>query len=180
MKKPQHEILIAMLTVALCLGLAAAQQKEPATGHKSHQIVVPADVKWGPTPESWIKGKPPAEFAGPRRSQWAIIQGDPSKPGSHYVLRIKSPDGEKVPPHWHPQDEHLTVLQGTFVLGMGQKFDQSAGRELGAGAFAVVPKNSWHFGWTKGETILQAHGIGPFVINFEKPEESGKKPSSSQ
>ncbi|HUS08308.1 MAG TPA: cupin domain-containing protein [Bryobacteraceae bacterium] len=99
------------------------------------------------------------------RSQITVLEGDPSKAGAPFVVRLKSPDGEKIPPHWHPQDEHLTIIKGIFVLGDGEKYSD-AGTELKEGDYASIPKQMWHYGHIKGETILQIHGIGPFVINF--------------
>ena len=93
----------------------------------------------GHHPPNAIQGEPPADLP-PLRTQVAVVEGDPSKPGVPFVLRLKSPDGEKIPPHWHPTDEHVTVLEG---------------------AYATVVKRMWHYGDTKGETILQGHGIGP-------------------
>ena len=52
----------------------------------------------------------------------AVLHGDPAKEG-HFVMRLKAPDGFKVPPHYHPSDENLTVLQGTFMIGTGDKAD---------------------------------------------------------
>jgi hypothetical protein len=36
------------------------------------------------------------------------------------------PAGYKIPPHWHPTDENVTVLSGTLGAGMGDKFDKSS------------------------------------------------------
>jgi quercetin dioxygenase-like cupin family protein len=111
-----------------------------------------------------MKGQPPADLPA-MRSQFAVVEGDPSKAGSSFVVRIKAPDGEKVPPHWHPTDEHLTVLQGTFVLADGEKYSDG-GTELKAGSYVSVPRHMWHHGHIKGETILQIHGMGPFTMNL--------------
>ena len=43
--------------------------------------------------------------------------------------------GYKIPPHWHSQAEALTVISGTFYLGMGDKMDATAARPLKAGGF---------------------------------------------
>jgi len=111
-------ILVAMLC-ALCLAQDSPQKK--VFPHRSQMKAVSADtLKWGPPGADWMQGTPPPEFSEPMRSEFAIIQGDPSKTGP-FVIRIKSPDGEKVPPHWHPQDENLTVLQGSLFLGTGER-----------------------------------------------------------
>jgi quercetin dioxygenase-like cupin family protein len=92
----------------------------------------------------------------------AVLEGSPGAEGSHFVIRLKMADGTKVPPHWHPGDEHLTVLSGTFHMGLGERFDESAAMALTAGAYSFMPKEVRHFGWAAGETIVQLHGIGPF------------------
>ncbi len=179
MKKHSVTLIPVVMLCTLCLAQDSPQKKGSASGHKSHMMAVSADtLKWGPPSADWIQGTPPPEFSAPR-SEFAVVHGDPSKPGP-FVIRIKSPDGEKVPPHWHPQDEHLTVLQGSLFVGTGEKFDQNAGHELKAGSYGLVPKKMWHFAWAKGETIVQVHGVGPFRINFVKLEEAAKKPTSSQ
>src|SRR5881296_2261504 len=129
MKKGHFSPIFALLSIAaFCIAQDAPQKKASASGHKSHIVVAPDGLKWAPPPATWMKGTPPAEFP-PLKSQFAVVFGDPTKPGTPFVIRIKSPDGERVPPHWHPQDENLTVLVGTFFLGSGEKFDQSAGHE---------------------------------------------------
>jgi quercetin dioxygenase-like cupin family protein len=70
-------------------------------------------------------------------------------------------DSAKVPPHWHSFDEPITVLSGTWVMGLGERFDLAAAREFPAGSFLVVPKGVPHFAWCEGETTVQGHGIGP-------------------
>lgn len=69
-------------------------------------------------------------------------------------------------PHWHPEDEHVVVVQGTWYLGAGDRFSRSDLREMTVGAYALVPKKMNHFAWSKGDTIIQVHGIGPFRITF--------------
>ena len=53
-----------------------------------------------------------------------------------------APAGYKIPPHWHSQAEALTVISGTFYLGMGDKMDATAAQPLKAGAFTIYrPRN---------------------------------------
>ncbi len=161
-----HRIAVAALLVCAVLFSQTTPKKKGSSAlHRSHRAVAPDALHWDPPPADAIQGQPPADLP-PLRTQIAVVEGDPSKPGLPFVLRLKAPDGEKVPPHWHPNDEHLTILQGTFVLADGEKYSESGGTELNVGAYVSVPKPMWHYGQTKGETILQLHGIGPFVINF--------------
>jgi hypothetical protein len=71
----------------------------------------------------------------------------------------------------------VTVVQGTFVLGIGEKFEQTGGHELGAGAFALMPSGTRHYASAKGETVVQLHGVGPWGINYvNSADDPRKKP----
>ena len=95
----------------------------------------------------------------------AVLHGDPSK-AEPYTLRLKFPDGYAFPPHWHPNLEHVTVVSGTFYLGMGDTVKKDAAAAYQAGDYLVAPPRMSHFGWVKGETVVQLHGIGPFDIKL--------------
>jgi hypothetical protein len=148
--------------LALWTGAQAGGEKG-GHGDDKHIVVRPADVKWGPGP--------PALPAGVKA---AILVGDPGKPGP-YVLRVQMPDGYKVPPHWHPTDENVTVLKGTLMIGKGEKFNAEATEPMPAGSYMRMPKEMRHFAWAKGETILQVHGMGPFEINYVNPADDPRK-----
>ena len=45
------------------------------------------------------------------------LSGDPNVAGAPFVLRIENVDGQIVFPHWHPEDEHIVVVQGTGIWG---------------------------------------------------------------
>jgi hypothetical protein len=96
----------------------------------------------------------------------AVLSGSPDSDGAPFVIRLKLADGTRVPPHWHPADEHMTVVSGTFHMGMGEKFDESVASAMAPGAYGMMPKEVRHFGWAAGETILQLHGVGPFKTFF--------------
>ena len=123
-----------------------------------HIMVSAGDVAWGP-----------ASPRLPPGAQFAVLAGDPSKPGAPYVFRARLPDGYSVPPHWHPMDENVTVVTGTFMLGFGERFDKTVMRALPAGSYAMLPKRRPHYNAVKGETILQFHGIGPYDIEYVNP-----------
>jgi hypothetical protein len=127
-------------------------------------LIRPDDIKWGPAPAKLHPG-----------ARVAVLDGDPSKPGAPYIFRARLPDGYSVPPHTHPTDEHITVIQGTILLGMGEKFDRAKLRELPAGSYARLPKGEPHFNLYKGETIIQLHGIGPYDIQYVDPADDPSK-----
>jgi quercetin dioxygenase-like cupin family protein len=115
-------------------------------------------------------GTPSVEVGG--KLQIAIIQGNPMQAGQPYTVRLFCADGAKIAPHWHPTTENVTVVKGTFALGMGSKWDPSALKDLPTGGFVSAPARMRHFASCKGDTIVQLHGLGPFVVNFVQADKS--------
>ena len=58
------------------------------------------------------------------------------------------------------------MLKGTFLVGMGDAFEESKLQTMNVGNFLLMAKEMRHFGLCKGETIVQVHGTGPFKINW--------------
>jgi anti-sigma factor ChrR (cupin superfamily) len=104
----------------------------------------------------------------------AVVSGDPGQ-AAPFVLRLKAPAGYKIPPHWHPTDEHVTVLSGSFAVGMGEKFDPTAMKTLPAGGFARMPAEMRHFAMAKTATTVQVHGTGPFALNYVNPADDPRQ-----
>jgi quercetin dioxygenase-like cupin family protein len=147
--------------VGLLVGATALNgQGQPQTGHG---LFLASEVKWGPAPPSLPPG-----------AQAALLEGDPAKDGL-FTLRLKLPDGYRIPPHFHPVVEHVTVIQGSFVLGMGDKATDTGTKTLTAGAFAFMPAGMRHFVQTQGETVVQLHGTGPWGITYVNPSDDPRK-----
>jgi quercetin dioxygenase-like cupin family protein len=98
----------------------------------------------------------------------AVLHGDPGAPGP-YTIRLLFPAGYEFPVHWHPGTENLTVVSGSFLLGMGTSGDRSAQRTYGPGDYLYIPGRMPHYGGARDETVIQLHGIGPFAINLGSP-----------
>ena len=94
-----------------------------------------------------------------------VMAGDPGGTGL-VALRLKMPAGYKIPAHWHPTDEQVTVLSGTFSIGMGDKLDETKGHNFKAGGFAVAPAHMNHFAWTKTGATVQVNLMGPFEMTY--------------
>ena len=103
--------------------------------------------------------------------EMAVVSGDPDKKGDLYVIRIRSKEEVKVPPHWHPTDEHVTVLAGSFLMARGDKYDASKLIELKAGAHSVMPATMPYFGLHKAGNVVEVYGEGPFAPTFVNPED---------
>jgi quercetin dioxygenase-like cupin family protein len=131
-------------------------------------MFTPRDLKWTEGVEGFPAG-----------IKVAKLEGDPKKKGS-FTIRIEVPNGYKVPPHTHPATEHLTVVDGTFYLAMGDKFDEKAGQKLPKGSFAVVPARAKHFAWAKGKAVLQIQGNGPWEVTYVNPADDPRRMSAQK
>ena len=143
--------------------LAGAASADGDKGTMGLSVYPPADVRWGNGPASLPAG-----------AKLAVLEGDPRKEGS-FVMRLKLPDGYRIPPHTHPKTERVTVIAGTFNIGMGDKFDKKAGKAMPAGTYGHWAAGMKHFVWAKGETILQFHGMGPWSIQYVNPDDDPRK-----
>jgi len=121
----------------------------------------------------WKDGPPSL----PKGAKIAVLEGDPSKEGP-FVFRVKAPDGYRIPPHAHPKMERVTILSGTFNIGMGEKFDQKATKAMSAGTYGFWEPHMAHFVWIKGETVAQFHGIGPWQIKYVNPADDPRNATS--
>jgi quercetin dioxygenase-like cupin family protein len=98
------------LTFALLLAGGATIATIGAVTAQEMQPPINADeVKWGPAPPNIPAG-----------AQIAVLAGNPASDGP-YVVRLKMPANYKVPAHYHPKDETVTVISGDFHVGMGDK-----------------------------------------------------------
>lgn len=127
-------------------------------------VVTPAAaVKWMDAPPFLPKG-----------AKLAVLVGDPGKP-EPFTVRLQMPDGYKIPPHTHPTDEHVTVLSGTFRAAMGAKWDDKALGDFAPGSYANMAASMPHYATAKGATVVQVHGVGPFVVNYVNPADDPSK-----
>lgn len=152
---------LVLVVVVSSIGIAAQSHKNAPAAMQDDAmkatLFLPADIMWTDGPASLPKG-----------AQIAVLEGDPTKEGP-FVFRIKASDGYRIPPHTHPKVERITVIEGTFNFGMGEKFDEKATRPMPRGTYGYWPAGMTHFVFTKGETILQFHGTGPWTINYVNP-----------
>jgi hypothetical protein len=153
-----RSVVCALLLLALSQ-VGAAQRGDEA----GHIAMTGDEVKWGPAPPVLQKG-----------AMLAVVSGNPTTAGP-FVIRLKVPAGYKIAPHWHPTDENVTVISGTFALGMGEKFDETKMKDLPAGGYAQLPAEMPHYAMAKTAAVVQVHGVGPFVLNYVNPADNPAK-----
>jgi len=161
-------VFVVLAVLATAAAPQTAHKSKPAQTPAKHAVVTSGDLKWGPAP--------PALPAG---AQTAVVDGDPTKPGP-YVMRAKFPAGYRVAPHWHPTDENLTILSGSFAVATGDKADEGSMKPLGPGDFVRMPKQMHHYAMAKEDTTIQIHGMGPFAITYVNPNDDPRKTTTTE
>jgi quercetin dioxygenase-like cupin family protein len=154
-----RRLIVRLASFALGLACSAT----PAFAQSAH-VLVPADqVQWGPAP--------PVLPAG---AQIAVLEGNPAEKGP-ITMRLRFPADYKIPAHWHSMTERLTVLSGTFHVGMGDKLTREKSQTLEPGGFVSLPAKMRHFAWTSAPTIVQISLDGPFDIFYVDPADNPVK-----
>jgi len=164
----RNHLLAILITTVLPLPLLVGQQSAHKVESAHAALYPPADIQWKDGPASLPKG-----------AQIAVLEGDPAKEGM-FVMRVRVPDGFHIPAHTHPKPERVTVISGTFKLAMGDHLTQAAATPLPAGTYGVWPPGMVHAVWTEGETIVQFHGMGPWVINYVNPADDPRNVKKPQ
>ncbi len=161
MKKKWY-IALAIVGTLYVAGNVVTIAAHPGAHDKN--AFTPGTIPWGPPPP----------FVAPG-AQLAVIEGDPTAPSGDYTVRLKMPDGYRLAPHWHPQRENVTVLSGTFKVGMGDTFDQDKMGSFPAGSFAYLDPDMHHYAMASGEVVVQVHGSSPLQFNYVNPADDPSK-----
>jgi quercetin dioxygenase-like cupin family protein len=152
-------ITVAAILVALVTLTPTAAR---AQAHGDHLMVAPADLKWADVPSL------------PAGAKIAVIEG-PMNEAKPFTMRLRLPADYQVPAHFHSAIEHVTVISGTFNMGTGDKLDTKATRALEPGSVAIMQPGTRHFAWTKEETVVQVHGVGPWTVTYVNPADDPRK-----
>lgn len=152
-------IWIAVFALAVCVVLTAQSAKKaaPAAAAAHHTMSMQKELKWTEIAPGW---------------EMTVVSGNPDSTGPYVVRFRATKDNAPVPPHWHPGDENITVLSGWFKVGEGDKLDENATHTLKAGDFAWMPAKTHHFAFGSKDNVTQAHGIGPFKVNWVNPADA--------
>ena len=157
-------LTLTMVGLLCCAGqfLTFAAQVASPQGPISHEnhVFTPDTIAWGPAPP----------FVAPG-AQLAVIEGNPAASSGDYTVRLKMPDGYRIAPHWHPLRENVTVISGTFKVGMGDVFETDKMTALPAGSFAFLDPDMHHYAMASGEVVVQVHGMAPLQFNYVNPQD---------
>ena len=132
------------LVFAGMLNISSAAELNPA----AVIYKLPDQIPWGPV-----------NAAG---AQTAVVVGDPAKPGFYMVYNKWTKGNHFSRPHFHPNDRYIVVLQGTWWVGSGPKFDPANTTAMPAGSFVTHFAKQVHWDGAKDEdTVLLIMGEGP-------------------
>jgi len=157
----QRSIFLTAAVVCLTLGAAPAAAQLPYSGD-GPTLVAPGELTWADAPAV----APGAKIA--------VIEG-PLNKAVPFTFRLKLPANAKIAPHTHPAYERVTVLSGTFHFTTGSTYDPAKTRALGPGSVAIMPAGTPMFGYTKEETVIQLHGVGPWGLSYLNPADDPRK-----
>lgn len=151
-------------TIAIAFVAAVLAYPMAAWGQMSgHRMVLPNDLKWNDVPSL------------PPGAKIAVIEG-PMSEAVPFTIRLKFPANYRLPAHWHPAVERVTVLSGTFYMGTGDKLDMDKSMAVPTGGLMIMQPKHHHFAWTKDEVIVQLNGTGPWGITYVNPADDPRKP----
>jgi hypothetical protein len=151
------------VTIMLAALFCWAGQHYTAAAHSPAHATnsfTPDTISWGPPPPFLAPG-----------AQFAVIEGDPTASSGNYTVRLKIPDGYRISPHWHPLRENVTVISGTFKVGMGDTFDKSKMGAFPAGSFTFLDPDMHHYAMAVGQVVVQIHGTAPVQFNYINPQD---------
>jgi len=157
---PPSLAVACAVTLALAATSAALAQRMHEHGHA---VSAPADLKWVD-----IASLPPG-------AKLAVLEGPMNEPVP-FTARLRLPANYRIPAHWHPAVERITVLSGTFYMGAGEVLDTAKGVSVPVGGFTVMPARTPHYAYTMGEpTEIQLHSTGPWAITYLSPADDPRR-----
>jgi hypothetical protein len=136
--------LVTPIAFVGMLGISSAAELNPA----AVIYKLPDQIPWGAV-----------NAAG---AQSAVVVGDPTKPGFYAVYNKWTKGNHFSRPHFHPNDRYIVVLQGTWWVGSGPKFDPANTTPMPAGSFVTHFGKQVHWDGAKDEdAVLLIMGEGP-------------------
>jgi hypothetical protein len=129
--------------------------KEAELGGGEQQLVARAEeISWRPCPPSLPAG-----------CEMAVLEGSPREE-MLFTVRIRTTSPFELKPHWHPNNERVTILEGKVGVGFGEVIDRDKVSWFGPGDYYVNAKDAHHFVLGDDPVTLQITGVGPWQVNF--------------
>ncbi|MGB5394570.1 MAG: cupin domain-containing protein [Lutimonas sp.] len=146
-------ILFIALLISACTKTSPVGEMKFPDGIVQH-VVLAKDIQWKPCPPNMPEG-----------CEMYVLEGSP-KNNDLFTIRFKVGGEFYMPPHTHPKDERVTILQGNAYVAFGKDAMKKDAKKFGPGDYYVNARNEIHSVWADSETIIQITGIGPWEAHF--------------
>lgn len=153
-------VLSILVVLGIVYFVVPARSQPAAT---PHVMLLPSEMKWGDGPPGLPTG-----------AKMSVLYGDPGKPGM-FIVRLRFPVGYRIGAHWHPTDENISIVSGSFQMGMGDKLDATMAKAYPPGSFLTMPAKTNHYAIAKEETVVELTAMGPFAITYVDPKDDPRK-----
>ena len=153
-KKLNWKVFIILIGLTYCTpSLAQVGEMKFPDGVVQH-VVRAENIQWQPCPPNLPGG-----------CEIVVLEGDP-KGNDLFTVRFKLSEAFVMPPHTHPKDERVTILQGKAYVAFGEDATRNDAKEFLPGDYYVNARDEIHRVWADPGTIMQLTGIGPWEAHF--------------
>lgn len=151
--RPTTRSSMSALIAGAVFGLAA-----PAAAQSDDVLIEAGEFEYAAGPASIPDG-----------AEYSVLYGNPGEDGL-FAMRLRLPGGYHIAPHSHTQPEVVTVISGSFLVGMGEEADRDAATRLEPGSFFAFQPGHAHYAYTGDEeTVIQLNSTGPWTITYADP-----------
>ena len=146
------------LLIVLTFAFSFAFSQENKT-----RILPEGVIQFTPEQIQWTDGP----TALPQGTKMCILYGDYKSKGP-FAMRLKLLPNQVVKLHVHTNDEVVTVLEGSIMVGFGKQIQNSGTTNFTSGSFYVNPGGIEHFIIVGKEGVtIQINSIGPWTVEFK-------------
>jgi quercetin dioxygenase-like cupin family protein len=154
-------MLIAPLIILFLVAAPAGSQDVSSNSPSEavQHIVLASDIAWQPCAAHLPAG-----------CEIAVLEGNPGGSGL-FTVRFRLSDAFVMPPHTHPKDERVTVLNGRVSVAFIVDGSQKDAKQFAAGDYYVNRHGAVHTVWADEQVELQITGIGPWEAHFVEQDD---------
>jgi quercetin dioxygenase-like cupin family protein len=110
----------------------------------------------------------------PSGAQVAVVSGDPTKPVLTTVELIL-PSGYGIPPHFHPVDESIEVLDGAVLVGVGDVMDPGKAMRANAGDASTLNSLAHHYLIAAETARVRVTFMGPYTVTYVQTGQASER-----
>jgi quercetin dioxygenase-like cupin family protein len=110
----------------------------------------------------------------PSGAQVAVVSGDPTKPVLTTVELIM-PSGYGIPPHYHPVDESVEVIEGALLVGVGDVTDPGKAMRANAGDASTLNPGTHHYIIAAETARIRVTFMGPYTVTYVQTGQASER-----